>query len=297
MGGRSARAGKTRPDKPWRRPGAARYALRRVPGLLPTAGGRLRARARVADNAAGISPVTVRDGTTLRVNVVVPTRGKDRFRCCCRRTPTARTTCRGEAGPGTGCRCSTGCSGSRPGAVLVADRVGGPRLGAHRERRQVPLHPSRRQVAHVLLPRSQRRPARVLRPLPARQGRSRPAADPARGQGKPRRRPVRQGRVELAARRHRMAGAIPHRRRARGCASPPRMASSPSAPGPAAPAGNGPSPPTRRSPGRWRCGCGWRRAAPMTSACSRAWRSGAGGATCRSRGRTGSAGTGSRPAG
>ena len=34
VGGRSARAGKTRPDKPWRRPGAVRYALRRVPGLL-----------------------------------------------------------------------------------------------------------------------------------------------------------------------------------------------------------------------------------------------------------------------
>jgi putative CocE/NonD family hydrolase len=64
--------GKTRPDKPWRRPGAVRYALRRVPGLLrppvevyvPEPGSLTMLRD---------LPVTVRDGTTLRVNVVVPT--------------------------------------------------------------------------------------------------------------------------------------------------------------------------------------------------------------------------------
>ena len=71
MGGRSARAGKTRPDKPWRRPGAVRYALRRVPGLL-------RPPVDVYEPEPGLLtmlrdlPVSVRDGTTLRVNVVLP---------------------------------------------------------------------------------------------------------------------------------------------------------------------------------------------------------------------------------
>ena len=64
--------GMTRLDKPWRRPGAARYALRRVPGLL-------RPPVDVYEPAPGSFtllrdlPVTVRDGTTLRVNVVLPT--------------------------------------------------------------------------------------------------------------------------------------------------------------------------------------------------------------------------------
>ena len=71
MSGGSARAGKTRPDKPWRRPGAVRYALRRVPGLL-------RPPVDVYEPEPGSLtmlrdlPVTVRDGTTLRVNVVLP---------------------------------------------------------------------------------------------------------------------------------------------------------------------------------------------------------------------------------
>ena len=71
MGGRSARVGKTRPDKPWRRPGAVRYALRRVPGLL-------RPPVDVYEPEPGSLtmlrdlPVAVRDGTTLRVNVVLP---------------------------------------------------------------------------------------------------------------------------------------------------------------------------------------------------------------------------------
>ena len=71
MGGRSARVGKTRPDKPWRRPGAARYALGRVPGLL-------RPPVDVYEPESGLLtilkdlPVTVRDGTTLRVNVALP---------------------------------------------------------------------------------------------------------------------------------------------------------------------------------------------------------------------------------
>lgn len=66
-----AGAGRTRLDRPWRRPGAARYALRRLPGLLhPPV---------IVDEPAPGSlsvhrdlPVVVRDGTTLRVNVVRP---------------------------------------------------------------------------------------------------------------------------------------------------------------------------------------------------------------------------------
>ena len=463
MGGRSARVGKTRPDKPWRRPGAVRYALRRVPGLL-------RPPVDVYEPESGSLtmlkdlPVTVRDGTTLRVNVVLPAgqgpfpallsahpygkdnlprRGRTGYRvsvqyrmlrqparvrfssltgweapdpawwagqgyavvnCDLRGAGTSEGTCaiwsdqEGEdvydliewaaAQPwSTGAIGMLGVSylaisqwkaaalrppslkaicpwegftdayrdlalpwrhrrerlhqdvrprAARGAAALQAhrgatpppaarplvaragprtprDQRSGPdlrqllrqqpawprlvpRLGAHRERRQVPVHPSRRQVAHVLLPRSQRRPARVLRPLPARPGRPRPPR--IRLEVRESRDVVRSVRDEqnwpLDATEWRslyltgdgLAGA-----------PPPRTASSPSAPGPAAPAGNGPSPPTRRSPGRWRCGSGWRHTAPMTSACSRVWRSGAGGATCRSRGRTGSAGTGSRPAG
>jgi predicted acyl esterase len=67
----------TRPDRPWRRPGAGWYALRRLPGLLhpPVS---------VYEPAAGSLsvlrdlPVVVRDGTTLRANVVLPT-GDGRF--------------------------------------------------------------------------------------------------------------------------------------------------------------------------------------------------------------------------
>jgi predicted acyl esterase len=68
------RADMTRLDRPWRRPGAAWYAFRRLPGLL-------RPPVSVYEPAAGsVSvlrdlPVVVRDGTTLRVNVVRPARG------------------------------------------------------------------------------------------------------------------------------------------------------------------------------------------------------------------------------
>ncbi|MGE5131919.1 MAG: CocE/NonD family hydrolase [Gemmatimonadota bacterium] len=61
----------TRADRPWHRPGALRYALRRLPELL-------RPPVEVCEPAAGSLsiardlPVTVRDGTTLRVNVVRP---------------------------------------------------------------------------------------------------------------------------------------------------------------------------------------------------------------------------------
>ena len=64
-------------DRPWRRPGAVRYALRRLPGLL-------RPPVSVYEPAAGSlsvlrdRPVVVRDGTTLRVNVVLPA-GTGRF--------------------------------------------------------------------------------------------------------------------------------------------------------------------------------------------------------------------------
>jgi uncharacterized protein len=64
----------TRLDRPWRRPGAVRYAARRLPGLL-------RPPVEVHEPAAGSLsvlrdlPVAVRDGTTLRVNVILPARG------------------------------------------------------------------------------------------------------------------------------------------------------------------------------------------------------------------------------
>jgi uncharacterized protein len=66
--------GLTRLDRPWRRPGAVRYAVRRLPGLL-------RPPVEVYEPAEGSLsvlrdlPVVVRDGTTLRVNVVLPTGG------------------------------------------------------------------------------------------------------------------------------------------------------------------------------------------------------------------------------
>jgi uncharacterized protein len=64
----------TRLDRPWHRPGAARYAVRRLPGLL-------RPPVRVDEPPAGSLsvlrdlPVVVRDGTTLRVNVFLPAAG------------------------------------------------------------------------------------------------------------------------------------------------------------------------------------------------------------------------------
>ncbi len=67
-------AGMARLDRPWHRPGAARYALRRLPGLL-------RPPVSVDEPAAGSLsvlrdlPVVVRDGTTLRVNVILPAGG------------------------------------------------------------------------------------------------------------------------------------------------------------------------------------------------------------------------------
>ena len=58
-------------DRPWHRPGAARYGLRRLPGLL-------RPPVSVYEPAGDALsvlrdvPVVTRDGTTLRVNVVLP---------------------------------------------------------------------------------------------------------------------------------------------------------------------------------------------------------------------------------
>lgn len=64
--------GATRLDRPWHRPGALRYAVRRLPGLLrpPTD-----VYQPDADSLTMLKdlPVTVRDGTILRVNVVLPT--------------------------------------------------------------------------------------------------------------------------------------------------------------------------------------------------------------------------------
>ena len=68
---RRSGAGLTRLDQPWRRPGAVRYALARLPGLL-------RPPVQAYQPAPGSltvlrdQPVRVRDGTTLRVNVVLP---------------------------------------------------------------------------------------------------------------------------------------------------------------------------------------------------------------------------------
>src|SRR5579872_4702962 len=65
------RAGRTGLDRPWRRPGAVWYALRRLPGSL-------RPPVSVYEPAEGALsvlrdlPVTVRDGTILRVNVALP---------------------------------------------------------------------------------------------------------------------------------------------------------------------------------------------------------------------------------
>ena len=65
--------GMTRLDRPWRRPGAAWYVLtRRLPGLVhpPVS-------VYGADSVPVLRnrPVVVRDGTTLRVNVVLPAGG------------------------------------------------------------------------------------------------------------------------------------------------------------------------------------------------------------------------------
>ena len=60
-----------RPDRPWRRPGAARYAIERVRGLL-------RPPVRVYEPDGGTpitghdAPITLRDGTVLRANVYRP---------------------------------------------------------------------------------------------------------------------------------------------------------------------------------------------------------------------------------
>ncbi len=68
------RASLTGLDRPWHRPGALRYALRRLPGLL-------RPPVEVYEPAIGSLevlrdlPVAVRDGTILRVNVVLPAGG------------------------------------------------------------------------------------------------------------------------------------------------------------------------------------------------------------------------------
>jgi hypothetical protein len=70
-GGHGQAEGLDPADRPWHRPGAARYALARLPGLL-------RPRVEVYEPASGSLevlrnlPVTVRDGTVLRVNVVLP---------------------------------------------------------------------------------------------------------------------------------------------------------------------------------------------------------------------------------
>jgi uncharacterized protein len=67
-------AGLTRLDRPWRRPGAVRYSLARLPGLL-------RPPVQVYEPTAGSLevlrdlPVRTRDGTTLRVNAVLPAGG------------------------------------------------------------------------------------------------------------------------------------------------------------------------------------------------------------------------------
>lgn len=101
-----ADAGLTRLDRPWHRPGAARYARVRLPGLL-------RPPVEVYEPEPGSlevlrdQPVTVRDGTVLRVNVMRPP-GDGTF-------PVLLSACPpGEAAAGA-CRCNTGCCGSPAG--------------------------------------------------------------------------------------------------------------------------------------------------------------------------------------
>lgn len=67
----------TRLDQPWHRPGAAWYALRRLPGLLRPP---VDVYEPPADSLSVLRdlPVTVRDGTVLRVNAVLPP-GTGRF--------------------------------------------------------------------------------------------------------------------------------------------------------------------------------------------------------------------------
>ena len=64
----------TRLDRPWHRPGAVRYALRRLPGLLRPSVGVYEPPAGSLSVLRDLS-VAVRDGTTLRVNVVLPAGG------------------------------------------------------------------------------------------------------------------------------------------------------------------------------------------------------------------------------
>jgi hypothetical protein len=61
----------TRLDRPWRRPGAARYALGRLPGLLhpPVS---VHEPAPASLSVLRDLPVVMPDGVTLRVNVVRP---------------------------------------------------------------------------------------------------------------------------------------------------------------------------------------------------------------------------------
>jgi hypothetical protein len=61
-------------DRPWRRPGAVPYALRRLPGLLRPP---VSVHEPAEDSLSVLLdlPVVVRDGTTLRVNVALPARG------------------------------------------------------------------------------------------------------------------------------------------------------------------------------------------------------------------------------
>jgi predicted acyl esterase len=67
---------------------------------------------------------------------------------------------------------------------------------------KLPLHAPGRQVGHVLLRTGPRRPAPVLRPVPAWPGRSGATADTARSPGKPRRYCRRARGARLAARPH-----------------------------------------------------------------------------------------------
>ena len=65
------RAGVTRLDRPWQRPGQARYALGRLPGLVRPP---VDVYEPAEDSVSVLHdlPVAARDGTTLRVNVVLP---------------------------------------------------------------------------------------------------------------------------------------------------------------------------------------------------------------------------------
>lgn len=120
-------AGLTWLDRPWHRQGATRYALARLPGLL-------RPLVEVYESVPG-SPevlrdlsVTVRDGTILRVNVMLPA-GGGRFPVLISAHPYGKDNLPTRRGRLAGVGAVPDPAADQPGTVLIADWVGGARPG------------------------------------------------------------------------------------------------------------------------------------------------------------------------